>query len=105
VTIAFDTILGDCAKTLKNPALCSELHWFGPDEEAYEMPAVMACCKPFGVGGTIYDLRWASNASPITARRTATGWSLDSFVIDHEDSKGQRWTVTVPPSFWSNDPS
>lgn len=55
-----------------------------------------------GVGGDVYDLRWAVNASPITARMTAKGWVLDSFVIEHEDSKGQRWVVTVGATSWES---
>lgn len=44
--ISFKTIAGDCAQTLKDDALCTEVHTFGPLDEPYEMPAVMACCDP-----------------------------------------------------------
>jgi hypothetical protein len=44
-SIDFETIKGNCVETLeKNADLCQEQHAFGPDEEPYEMPAVMACC-------------------------------------------------------------
>jgi hypothetical protein len=44
--ISFDSIVGDCAKTLENPAVCSEHHEFGMGLEPYETPSVMACCEP-----------------------------------------------------------
>ncbi|PRP93074.1 hypothetical protein ENSA5_45660 [Enhygromyxa salina] len=54
-----------------------------------------------GVGaGAVYDLRWGTNASAITARKDGSGWVIDSFVIEHFDAKGERWTVTVPHTSW-----
>jgi hypothetical protein len=54
-----------------------------------------------GVGaGTVYDLRWASNVSPITVHDRDDGWMLDSFVIEHADRKGERWSIAIPPTTW-----
>jgi hypothetical protein len=55
-----------------------------------------------GVGaGPVYDLRWASNASPITVQDRDGGWMLDSFVIEHVDRDGERWTIAIPPTTWN----
>jgi hypothetical protein len=54
-----------------------------------------------GVGaGSIYDLRWASNVSPITVHDRDGGWMLDSFVIEHVDRDGERWSIAIPPTTW-----
>jgi hypothetical protein len=55
-----------------------------------------------GVGsGLVYDLRWASNASPITVHDHDGGWTVDSFVIEHVDRSGERWTIAIPPTTWN----
>jgi hypothetical protein len=55
-----------------------------------------------GVGaGPVYDLRLASNASPITVHDHDGGWVVDSFVIEHVDRDGQSWTITIPPTTWN----
>jgi hypothetical protein len=55
-----------------------------------------------GVGpGPVYDLRWASNSSPITVHDHQDGWVVDSFVIQHVDRKGESWTIVVPPTTWN----
>ena len=51
-------------------------------------------------GGTVPDVRWASNSSPITARRSGGSWLVDSFVIEHVDRDGNSWTITVPSTLW-----
>jgi hypothetical protein len=48
VSMQFETIKGNCAKTLGKPDECRELHVFGVDIESYEVPAVMACCDAIG---------------------------------------------------------
>jgi hypothetical protein len=55
-----------------------------------------------GIGaGPVYDLRWASNASPITVHDHQDGWMLDGFVIEHIDRDGDSWTIVVPPTTWN----
>ncbi len=45
-SIAFETLLGNCANTLGDPGFCDESYDFGLGFEPYEMPEVMACCDP-----------------------------------------------------------
>jgi hypothetical protein len=55
-----------------------------------------------GIGpGPIYDLRWASNSSPITLHDRGGAWVVDSFVIEHVDRNGESWTILVPPTTWN----
>ncbi|MFO7564972.1 MAG: hypothetical protein R6X02_20170 [Enhygromyxa sp.] len=42
VSMQFNTLIGNCAKTLGNPDFCRETHVFG--HEPYAMPRVLACC-------------------------------------------------------------
>jgi hypothetical protein len=46
-SMSFETLKGNCAKTLGNPELCKESHAFGA--ESHDTPAVMACCNAEGV--------------------------------------------------------
>jgi hypothetical protein len=55
-----------------------------------------------GIGpGPVYDLRWASNSSPIMVHDRGRGWVVDSFVIEHVDRKGEIWTIVVPRTTWN----
>jgi hypothetical protein len=42
-----------------------------------------------------------SNASPIIAHQTSTGWVFDGFVLDHVDAQGNSWVLTLPPMAWN----
>jgi hypothetical protein len=67
----------------------------------HTLPAGEAHFVISGVGaGPVYDLRWASNASPITAHDDDGRWVVDSFVIEHVDRDGESWTIVVPPTTW-----
>src|SRR5690606_29254746 len=46
-----------------------------------------------GASSLALALRWASNSSPITARRTASGWDLEGFMVEHIDREGHTWTL------------
>jgi hypothetical protein len=71
------------------------------DSDTYTLQAGEAHFTISGVGaGPVYDLRWASNASPITVHDQDGGWAMDSFVIEHIDRKGESWTIAVPPTAW-----
>jgi hypothetical protein len=45
----FQTVRGNCVETLGDRQWCEETHVFGARHEAYEAPAVMACCDAEGV--------------------------------------------------------
>lgn len=69
-------------------------------KKTYTVQAGEAGFVVSGTSGFASDLRWARNASPITMHETATGWLIDSFVIEHIDRAGERWTVTIPRTSW-----
>jgi hypothetical protein len=53
-----------------------------------------------GVSAFAYDVRWGKNATPITMHETENGWTIESFVVEHVDRAGARWTVVIPPTAW-----
>ncbi|WP_181197720.1 hypothetical protein [Enhygromyxa salina] len=69
--------------------------------QIHAIPAGEAHFVFSGVGGAaIYDVRWGTNVSAITAREDGGGWILDSFVVEHRDSDGESWIITVPQTTW-----
>ena len=69
----------------------SQVHSLQPGEAHFVISGV----------GVFADLHWGTNASPITARETAAGWSIDPFIIEHLDDKGETWTIGVPQTTWN----
>jgi hypothetical protein len=55
-------------------------------------------------GGDVYGLRWATNATPIELVATEHGWSLDQFVLEHDDGRGS-WFVSLPATRWDPTPT
>jgi hypothetical protein len=69
---------------------------------AYALQAGEAHFVISGVGvGPVYDLRWASNSSPITVSNRDGSWVVESFVIEHVDREGESWTIVIPPTTWN----
>lgn len=56
ISVEFDTFLGNCAETLGSASLCEELILFGPSQDSYAAPAVMACCDPLPADDPDYEL-------------------------------------------------
>lgn len=81
--ISFETIKGDCAKTLENAAVCSEHHEFGVGHEPYESPAVMACCEP-ELATEVDLLRYCTSDMIEQACRSVS--ARLQFVIENTDS-------------------
>lgn len=72
------------------------------DTHMYMLEAGEAHFTISGVGaGPVYDLRWASNASPIMVHDLDDGWMVDGFMIEHVDRNGESWTIAVPPTTWN----
>jgi hypothetical protein len=89
--ISFDTIKGDCAKTLENPAVCSEHHEFGVGHEPYEAPAVMACCDP-ELATEVDLLRYCTSDMVEQACRSVS--ARLKFVIENTDKDLVKTQVT-----------
>ena len=70
----------------------SQVHALQPGEAHFVISGVGA--------GSFADLRWGTNASPITARKTAGGWSVEGFIVEHADARGEIWTIGVPETSW-----
>lgn len=54
-----------------------------------------------GASSTGIGLYLLSNASPITAHESESGWVFDGFILEHVDVDGNTWTLTLPPMTWN----
>jgi len=88
-----------------NPAVCRRSRGRVKDRSGALVHTLRADEAHFvisGIGaGPVYDLRWASNSSPITVHQHRDGWVVDSFVIEHVDRDGESWTIVVPATTWN----
>lgn len=67
----------------------------------YTIPARGAHFVVSGASEVGVGLQLLSNASPITAHASVSGWMFDGFVLDHVDANGDTWTLTLPSMTWN----
>lgn len=73
------------------------------DRRGTDIHTIDAGGASFAIGGMsafTSDVRWGKNASPITMHEARSAWIIDSFVVEHIDRAGERWTVLIPRTTW-----